>query len=286
MLITSIIFSKNRPLQLDLCLKSIKKNFKQSTKNIVICNNDEEFDEAHHTLKSEHSDVMFWNQSDSLFHDINRMVKLPLNDYICFFVDDCICFNKVDLPQDIFNIPEICCFSLRLGKNISQRMHDNKAYPDEPYSHGLDSTEKYMFWNKTSYCYGSYWSYSHSVDGHIFKKSDMQKITSELWELSEFKNWKQTPNEFESAIQRFWPLSPPVMVCPVESCVVNSPNNKVQKSHDNRSGDVFDYDEKKLLEKYNSGLRIDIEETCAYLRLPFNKIKSPHTEIDILKGLK
>tara|TARA_R110000824_G_scaffold46485_2_gene133512 strand:+ start:3144 stop:3983 length:840 start_codon:yes stop_codon:yes gene_type:complete len=279
-LITSIIFSKNRPLQLDLCLKSIKKNFTQSTKNIVICNNDEEFDDAYHTLKNEHSDVMFWNQSDSLFHDINRMVRAAFNDYVCFFVDDCICFNKVDLSEDIFDIPEVCCLSLRLGANISQRHHNNVAYPDEPSNYGVDSTGRYMVWNKTAHCYGSYWSYSHSVDGHIFKRSEMDKITSELWELSEFKDWKQTPNEFESAIQRFWALSPSLMICPLESAVVNSPNNKVQESHDNRSGDYFDYSEKTLLEKYESGSRIKLED------LDFSDVKCPHTEIDILKGLK
>lgn len=278
-MITSIIFSKNRPLQLDLCLKSIKKNFKQSTKNIVICNNDEEFEAAYQTLKHEHLDVMFWNQSDSLFHDINRMVRASVNDYVCFFVDDCICFNKIELPEHMFNVA-LCCFSLRLGKNITERQHDNIAYPDVVSHPMVDGTGKYMFWNKTAHCYGSYWSYSHSVDGHIFKRSEMDSMTSELWELSEFKDWKQTPNEFESAIQRFWPLSASTMASPVESCVVNSPNNKVQKSHNNRSGDVFEYNEKTLLEKYESGGRIDLED------LDFSDIKCPHTEIDILKGLK
>ena len=282
MLITSIIFSKNRPLQLDLCLKSIKKNFKQSTKNIVICNNDEGFDDAYQTLKNEHTDVMFWNQSESLFHDINRMVRAAVNDYVCFFVDDCICFNKVDIPELILNeLENSCCVSLRLGLNISERSHDNIAYPDRPVEYGIDPTGKYIYWNKTSHLYGSYWSYSHSVDGHIFNRPDMENVTSELWELSEFRSWKQTPNEFESAIQRFWPLSPQLILSPIESCVVNSPNNKVQESHnDNRSGDIFEYNEKTLLEKYESGGRIDLED------LDFSDIKCPHTEIDILKGLK
>jgi len=153
-------------------------------------------------------------------------------------------------------------------------------YPDNVSSYALTPDKKHIVWNKTAHCYGSYWSYSHSVDGHIFKKSEMDSATSELWELSEFKDWKQTPNEFESAIQRFWPLSSSIMVSPVESCVVNSPNNKVQESHNNRSGDIFEYNEKTLLEKYESGSRIDLED------LDFSDIKCPHTEIDILKGLK
>lgn len=280
MLITSIIFSKNRPLQLDLCLNSIKKNFSQSTENIVIHNNDKDFGLAQKTLESEHRDVAFWTQTDSLFHDISKLVKQSKNSYVCFFVDDCICYRKIKIPKDLFSLAEVCCFSLRLGINTVERHHENVAYPDPPTNYGVDSTGKYMYWNKTSHFYGSYWSYSHSVDGHIFKKEDMQNMTSELWDISRFKSWKQTPNEFESAIQRFWPLSPPVMVCPVESQVVNSPNNKVQESHDNRSGDVFDYDEKTLLEKYKTGSRINLDS------LDFSDIKCPHTEIDILKGLE
>ena len=279
-MITSIIFSKNRPLQLDLCLKSIKENFPQSTENIVLHNNSDEFSPAQKTLESEHRDVAFWTQTDSLFYDIDRLVRQSKNDYVCFFVDDCICFDKVQFPESIFNVPEICCFSLRLGKNITERYHNDAAYQDPPSNYGIDSTGKYMFWNKTSHYYGSYWSYSHSVDGHIFKKSEMQKMTSELWELSKFKSWKQTPNEFESAIQRFWPLSAAMMACSIKSCVVNSPNNKVQDSHSNRSGDYFGYDEKILLDKYKSGSRIDMDN------LNFFEIKCPHTEIDILKGLK
>lgn len=286
-MITSIIFSKNRPLQLDLCLNSIKKNFSQSTENIVLHNNSDEFTDAQKTLELEHRDVAFWTQTDSLFYDVDRLVKQSKNNHICFFVDDCICFNEIQFPEEILKAPDICCFSLRLGKNITERYHDNVMYPDKPVEYGVDTSGKYMIWNKTSHLYGSYWSYSHSVDGHIFKKSDMQDMTSELWELSKFKNWKQTPNEFESAIQRFWPLSSQLMLSAVESCVVNSPNNKVQESHnDNRSGDYFDYDEKTLLKKYENGSRINFEKIYGFLRAPFNKIKCPHTEIDILKGLE
>ena len=87
-MITSIIFSKNRPLQLDLCLNSIKQNFPQSTQNIVLHNNSVEFGKAHLDIKKEHSDVEFWQQTESLFCDIWEAVKSAKNDYICFFVSE------------------------------------------------------------------------------------------------------------------------------------------------------------------------------------------------------
>jgi len=281
-LITSIIFSKNRPLQLDLCLNSIKQNFPQSTQNIVLHNNSVEFGRAHLALKKEHQDAEFWQQSESLFCDVWEAVKSAKNDYICFFVDDCIVYNKVSIKDmEIFNDPRLACLSLRLGANICERGCEGQIFPDKPVSYGFSECGGWMMTNRTNNLYGSYWSYNLSVDGHIFRKKDMEEMTLELWKVSQFKNWKQTPNEFEGALQRFWTISPQLILSPFQSAVVNSPNNKTQDSHnDNRSGDVYDYDENVLLQKYEDGARINIDD------IDFSNIKCPHTELDILKGLK
>ena len=281
-MITSIIFSKNRPLQLDLCLNSIKQNFPQSTQNIVLHNNSVEFGKAHLDIKKEHSDVEFWQQTESLFCDIWEAVKSAKNDYICFFVDDCIVYNKVFLEDmKSFDNDFVSCISLRLGANICERSHNKETFSDKPVSYGFSQCGGWMMVNRTANTYGSYWSYNLSVDGHIFRKKDTEEMTLELWKVSQFKDWKQTPNEFEGALQRFWPISPAVIICPFQSAVVNSPNNKTQDSHEaNRSGDVYDYDENILLQKYEDGARINIDD------IDFSNIKSPHTELDILKGLK
>ena len=280
-MITSIIFSKNRPLQLDLCLKSIKKNFPQSTQNIVLHNNSIEFSRAHLKLEKEHQDVEFWQQSESLFCDIWEAAKEAKNDYICFFVDDCIVYNRVALPQiEFFNNPIVSCFSLRLGMNACERSHEEFTVQDKPTTYKISDCGSYMMVHKTMNVYGSYWSYDLSVDGHIFRKKDMEEMSFELWKVSQFKDWKQTPNEFEGALQRFWTNTPLMMICPFQSAVVNSPNNKTQTSHPNRHGDVYSYNENLLLQKYEDGDRISIED------INFENIKCPHTEIDILKGLK
>ena len=137
-MITSIIFSRNRPLQLDLCLNSIKKNFPQSTQNIVIHKNSVEFGKAHLQLKKEHPDVEFWQQGENIFLDLDDAVCESKNDYICFFVDDCIVYNDIShILQNkytidrIFNMEQVTCFSLRLGLNICERSHDNKTFPDK-----------------------------------------------------------------------------------------------------------------------------------------------------------
>ena len=248
----------------------------------MIHNNSVEFGKAHLQLKKEHPDVEFWQQAESLFRDVWDAVCEAKNDYVCFFVDDCIVYNKINFANTKeLLIPEATCVSLRLGANVCERNCEGETFPDKLSRAAFSRCGKYMIWNKIEQLYGSYWSYSLSVDGHIFRKQDIEDMVFELWKTSQFRNWKQTPNEFESQLQRFWALSPPLMVCPFQSAVVNSPNNKVQDSHtENRAGDVFSYCEYNLLEKYESGSRIDLD------KIEFPAVKCPHTEIDILKGLK
>ena len=280
MLITSIIFSKDRPLQLDLCLGAIKKNFKDSTQNVVIHNNSESFEYnfAHKTLREEHPDVEYWKQSDSLFKDVFHAVHSAKNDLICFFTDDDIFYNKFTCDNYGFMHNETTsCLSLRMGLNITERSHAGQVGPDV-CNNAWGIGESFMFWSKTAHAYGSYWSYDLSVDGHVFKKDRMLEMIDELCLLQNKHKWANTPNVLESTIQRFWAVGPNFIVSPRQSVVVNSPNNRVQDTHQNMSGEKYDYSSETLLEKYNSGARINLDS------LDFSDIKCPHTEIDILKG--
>jgi len=279
-LITSIIFSKDRPLQLDLCLNSIKKNFKDSSQNIVIHNNSEPFDNAHRKLTGEHSDVEFWRQSDSLFKDVLHAISGAENEYICFFTDDDIFYAPFACEgYDFLEDPNLSCLSLRMGLNIVERSHAGQTGSDTCQK-GWQTDNGMIAWPKTFHSYGSYWSYDLSVDGHIYRKSLILEMIDELCFIQPRYNWGNTPNVLESTIQRFWTNGPNYIIAPQHSVVVNSPNNRVQKTHENKSGEVHDYSSEFLLDKYESGSRIDLKD------LDFSDIKCPHTEIDILKGLK
>lgn len=280
MLITSIIFSKDRPLQLDLCLNSIKKNFKDSSQNIVIHNNSEQFDKAHETLQKEHQDVEFWQQSGSLFKDVLHAIIGAKNNFICFFTDDDIFYASFGCESyDFIDDLNISCLSLRMGLNIVERSHAGQTASDTCQK-GWKTDNGMIAWPKTFHAYGSYWSYDLSVDGHVYKKSLILGMIDELCFIQPRYNWGNTPNVLESTMQRFWANGANFILCPQTSVVVNSPNNRVQKTHENKSGEVHDYSSEFLLDKYESGSRIDLD------MLDFSDIKCPHTEIDILKGLK
>ena len=202
------------------------------------------------------------------------------NDYICFFTDDDIFYNKFECDDyDFLNDNNVSCLSLRMGLNITERYHAGEKIVDVPPQ--VYQTENGMIaWPKTVCTYGKYWSYDLSVDGHIFTRSSILEMIDELYTLQKRYQWGNTPNVLESAMQRFWAIGPNFMISPQHSVVVNSPNNRVQETHaDNASGEKYDYSSETLLEKYNSGARINIDD------LDFSDIKCPHTELDILKGI-
>jgi hypothetical protein len=281
-MITSIVFSKDRPLQLDLCLKSIQKNFKDSSSTVVLYRYSPEYIEALAVLISEHPNVTFLEQSESIYQDLLNIAQSSENMYVCMLTDDDIVYRSVDIDaaayQGIFAAPEVVCISLRLGQNINTRYHHGRKYDD--CVNAYQEIDRFMFIPRTRYIYGSYWSYSHSVDGHIFRKSEIIKMFSEIEHLNSIFHYRQTPNEVESQMQKYWTQSGSHIVCLKHSMVVNSPNNRVSDTHtENFSGENFNYEPEFLLGKYLSGKRVDLD------LLDFSDIICPHQEIDIAGAL-
>lgn len=152
-MIDAIIFSKDRPLQLDCLLRSIKKNLKEVNDIKVLYKT--KFVESYDKLKKRYPDVIFIEET--FFHaDFIRLVK-ESSKYIGLFVDDCILFREVDDIQDAF-FDNVDIVSLRLGANITKKEH---------------------------------FKYKGSLDGNIFKRSDLMQVAP-----LRFKN----PNQLESKL--------------------------------------------------------------------------------------
>tara|TARA_R110000796_G_scaffold28257_4_gene77441 strand:- start:7795 stop:8670 length:876 start_codon:yes stop_codon:yes gene_type:complete len=289
--ITTIIFSKDRPLQLDLCLKSINKNLvgSDAITVTVIENYSEKYLGALETLQSEHPEVNFIKQHGSnLFKCIWAYLSTQPQDYpVAFFTDDGILFKEQDVKSIIrvMRNPNVVTYSMRMGLNVRRREHQGVSYPDtvcpSPEKTQVDRENRLVIWNKTVSNYGNYWSYSHSVDGHVFRYSDIFDWTDTLATLSCHKKIRcKTPNDYESGLQMFWCSTVPWMVSSLESSYVNSPNNRVSDNfHENSSGDTHYCSPDKMLDLYEEGKRIKL------LNVPIPHIDCPHTEIDIMKGV-
>jgi|MDSZ01.3.fsa_nt_gb hypothetical protein len=301
-MLTSIVFSKDRPLQLDLCLKSIKQNLFDDNKIVVLYKTSTDLYESHYAkIKEEHDDVEFVKQGHSIWSSILEIVK-NASPYVTFFTDDGIVFRKVDFTMEnvdvVFNAPQPpATFSLRMGLNSRTRDYGDGEQREDPVPKPVyklevpSSQEAFLLWNRTGVGVGGYWSYALSVDGHIFTKGFMLHCCEELEHLYKYYDnkslpretlaWSNTPNRFESELQRFYFFTTPMMASPEFSCVVNSPNNRVQSDAENRNGDHYSYDAEYLAEQFGLGKRIDLN------KIDFDKVKitCPHTEIDILEGL-
>jgi len=289
LVVTSIIFSRNRPAQLDLTLKTIAKNFDQCTNIIVVYNIDSEYVDAYKALKQEHSNVDWRRQTGNFYKDVFHCCSALdcQNDFVCLLTDDCIVYNQVpDLSRPLSILQKqqtVSCISLRLGMNINSRQIDNQIINDSPklpiYE---DDTKTWIIFNHFQNCYGSYWCYPVSVDGTIYTRGRLKKMLQELVVLNNhYSGWHQNPNDLEAHLQRFIAVdSGHSTIAPFVSCVFNSPNNRVQTSHGNRSGDWYDQSAEFLLNKFNQGKRIKFEK----LEIP--KISCPHTEINLREGLQ
>ena len=304
---TSIVFSKDRPLQLDLCLQSIKKNFFADSRILVLYTTSKGYDKSYEQLITEHPSVMFLKQSHNIFDDIQSIVSSkyfddmsetyravysdPFED-VTFFTDDDIIYKDLGITEEDVSLAfenDACCISLRLGANTTMRDYGDGVLRGDAVPSEVMRLGNLLAWNRTSIPIGGYWAYPLSVDGHIFKVSYMKKFLDELCVLNtHYSNlgmprakhaWSQTPNEFESKLQRFFFDLPPLMTCTEYSAVVNSPNNRVQNTAANRSGDVYNYTALDLKDEFDEGRRIKLDDVT------IENIVCPHQEINILEGL-
>tara|TARA_R110002167_G_scaffold67048_3_gene189545 strand:- start:2352 stop:2978 length:627 start_codon:yes stop_codon:yes gene_type:complete len=208
---------------------------------------------------------------------------------VAFFTDDGILFKEQDV-RTICNVLEqtdCVTYSMRMGLNVNRREHQGMSFPDRicssPEKSHMDQENRVLYWDKTVQNYGNYWSYSHSVDGHVFRHSDIFDWTDMLCTLSchHTNLGSKTPNDYESGLQMFWCSTMPYMSSPLQSCYVNSPNNRVSNNfHENSSGDVHSCSVGEMLSIFEKGKRIELSE------VPIGHIDCPHTEINIMKGIQ
>lgn len=280
---TSIIFSKDRPFQLDGCLRSIKKNFNLGVEHkihVIYNSSNYDIELDYHNIIKEHPDVGFWFDQDRCIF-VAHLITMGAEPYVTLFTDDDLFYAPVDSAyEDIDNLmssKDIFCLSFRLGANIYKRDYGDGVLREDvgrPYL-SYRKSKRFLYWPLI--LSDGYWGYPLSLDGHLYRKEDLssrlEKIVAGLY------NTKQTPNVLESRLyENLGPNEPSIMACEITSKVVNSPNNRVQSEYENRCGDHYNYSPKLLLEKYRKGHRMNLDI--------FNnlRVECPHQEIDILKG--
>jgi hypothetical protein len=256
-----LVFSKDRPYQLDAFLRTARDNAGISLADIsVLYRYTDSFKNDIETVKSENLEVSFIEQDD-FRSDVISWVGSVKSDTVSFATDDAL-FTRSVPSEKIANIlvanKNITTFSLRMG------LHLEHCYPTNSQQHIPNGTVQggVFVWDAEQ-AEGD-WGYPLSVDGHVFRR----EFVKSMLESFNFSN----PNSLESNWQSLKHLVSPFVCCLPKSCYFNVPLNRVQDEYANRSGNVLP---EQLAHEYRKGKRFAAKSVLSMLNI------SAHQEIEI-----
>lgn len=243
-----IIFSKDRACQLDLLLRSMPEGLHPI---IIYTASTPQFSDGYDKVNGI---LIYENDFKS---DLLRTIDIS-DPHIMFLTDDDVFINPFpeQSPQmtEFIKSSHIACLSLRLNPDLRYCYTLNRAMR-KPNIKKLNTWE----WMRADADFG----YPMSLDGHIFRTSDILPLLQTL----DYYN----PNTLEGQLARH-PINRPKMMCFDKSIIVNNPVNRVQSTVANRHGNIT---AEYLNEQWLAGRRIKLE--------PFMGVKNNacHVELPI-----
>jgi len=295
-LVDIIVFSYDRPMQLDAYLKSLQTYASGNYAVYVLYRaSNDDFEWAYQTVKQEYTQALFIRQTvdeqasqerdnktkknknnHKLSKTSHKNTQEDFNDfkdwtlklsfqvsrapYIMYAVDDIIVTDFFHLPDCIeaMEQEQAYGFYLRMGKNITQCY--TKGHNTDHALPTLQVTKKgFISWQFNTGILE--WAYPHTLDMAIYRKSDIEESVKSV----RFKS----PNTLEA----FWDHTADrskkgLAYC--QSKVVNIPVNMVQE--DGHTPHMKSYSKYELLDLFNNNMRIDIA--------PLHRIenKAPHMD--------
>ena len=268
-MIDPIIFSKDRPAQLDLLLQSLKVNGAEIFHEPVIIyrTTKPEFDEGYRQCFQLHPDVIERCESEFRWETMEFVRQsLPL---FCFMVDDQIMYRKPqftyqNINKEMNKHPKATCLSLRLGVNTDWQYQTHR-HINKPQFQAIDS---FLLWNRNTCLPHTNYNYPLSVDAHIFRRDEILAILEQI-------SFTQ-PNQLEAQLQAFLPHVGPLIMCPKTSVFVNAAINRVQNIFQNKVGNKTEYKAITLNTRFLNGDRLSLDRTVKDL-----EVNSCHQEIDL-----
>ena len=269
-MIDCVILSKDRPAQLDLLIRSIRKNTPAHMFNIIclIIGSNEDYNDGYRKLYRKNNIYPVYQLGFE--QDVLGILKhICKNEFMCFMTDDDIVYKNIsendmsDL-EDSFSYSE--CFSLRLGQNTLMQDQYTCKYVDPPLSF-REVDKNVMCWNHWDLPDDeNNFGYPMSVDGHIFKRRMMVGFLNNC----KFHN----PNSMEAELCKFKRKIAPIMCSFTHSVLINSPNNRVADCN-NSAGLIFPMDQKETNQRFLDGEEIDLES------IDFEHIIGTHQELEM-----
>lgn len=247
-MISVIVFSKDRPLQLHAYLESLLRfsDIKESHITVLYC----ETEGVRYQKIKENFPQVTWVKEETFENDLKQLIT-DADDYIMFGCDDVVFtrqFCLIEAASYLADNPKVFGYSVRLGDNIIPR----------PQNLSTDNNVFEWKWN----CEYQHYNYPWELDCTLYRKEDVLKLTMEEENVIKNPNYYEamlTPENREKRIMR------PHMACHAgSSCAIVITVNRVQDTHQNGFDDSMLTDIYSLDRLYNDeDNTLDIEKIAA-----------------------
>jgi hypothetical protein len=249
--LSSVIFSKDRAMQLHLLLESFDKAVNCEVSIFVLYKASnrshlESYEELISLSRYDNLNVHFVGELYDFKEDLLNILKKIETDKLFFLTDDDVFIREWDTNAVLDIDASESILSLRHGLNIVYSYNKNRSISQPKTTLAGKNIKIYKFdWLKGL----GEWSDPLSVDGHIYSTAEILNISL----ISDF----EAPNTYEAALKTYYDIFPQSGLCYSESIIVNLPINIVQDEVKNKSGDVsVDY----LLDHWIKGYKIDLSD--------------------------
>jgi hypothetical protein len=181
----------------------------------------------------------------------NRLLGGNLSNYILFLVDDNIFvrdFCLEDALQSLAQHPDALAFSLRLGKNTTFSYMLDKSQALPDFSEIAPEIMKFD-WTRAEQDF----NYPLEVSSSMFRIAHVLPNLNCRWFIN--PNWMES--RF-AACRSLYQHSHPALLCFSQSVTFCAPVNRVQPGYQNRAGVSYSYTTQFLAEQFEAGKRVDV----------------------------
>jgi len=263
-----IIFSKDRPLQLDATLRSLLWSSYDAASlrvQVLYRASDARMEALYRRLAGEHPGIELVPE-EGFQRTLARMLEGV--EHVLFAVDDCLFvrrWNAAECCALLDRTPAAIGVSLRLGRNTTYCYPLDRTQPLPtflPLQPGIVTFD----WTSAADDFG----YPLELSSSVYRTADVAPLLRTL----SYRN----PNELESGLAaraRELAARRPLLLCHERSVAFCTPVNVVQSTHGNRVGTCADHSPEALAQAYAGGRRIDVDALRGYLP------RGCHEEIDL-----
>jgi len=259
--VIAIIFSKDRPLQLDATIRSLAARCTDGdllSLHVIYTATSALQVEGYHRLRRNLAGniAVTWVEEKNFKTDV--MTLLSREDLVLWLVDDNIFYRDFSIAaarEALVQHQDALAFSLRLGENTSYCYPLDQPQPLPTFISVAPGIMKFA-WPKASYDFG----YPLEVSSSLYRTRDIIPLLSSL----PFRN-PNTLEEQMAAHCQLYAHSYPYLLCFRTSVTFCNPINKVQTvAHGNRAGNQPANSPEELTKRFLAGERLAVERFRDY----------------------